>query len=196
MRLKPKSDRLLGLRIIPAAGLVPAWLRRVEARPVPAGRSGVPAGSLQDGHDSRAGSAADGPRDVPARVAGAPPLRHILVPWAVPGGVSLLRTERRLGAEEQAEIVIRRVAAGAICAAESARMNWVNAPGAQAGELCQESRSDVFRSASSARPADGARFARGGGSRAHDRPLAGWRATCRLARCQAFAVFARAQASS
>ncbi len=43
--------------------------------------------------------------------------------------------------------MIRRVAAGAICAAESARMNWVNAPGAQAGELCQESRSDVFRSA-------------------------------------------------
>jgi hypothetical protein len=69
---------------------------RLRGRPVSRAQRG-PRRSLQDGHDSRAGSAADGPRDVPARVAGAPPLRHILVPWAVPGGVALQRTEQREG---------------------------------------------------------------------------------------------------
>jgi hypothetical protein len=47
--LGPRTIRHLGLRIIPAARLVPAWLRRVEARPVPAGRSGVPAGHFRTG---------------------------------------------------------------------------------------------------------------------------------------------------
>lgn len=40
---------------------------RLRGRPVSRAQRG-PRRSLQDGHDSRAGSAADGPRDVPARV--------------------------------------------------------------------------------------------------------------------------------
>lgn len=44
------------------------------------------------------------------------------MPWAVPGGVALQRTEHAPRAEEQAEIVQDALAAGAICAAESARI--------------------------------------------------------------------------
>ncbi len=77
--------------------------------------------SLQNGHDSQAGSAAHGLRVVPSRVLQERrPLRHSLVPWVGPGGIALYRTERALRAEEKVDgvtaLLARRVPLIAPCA--------------------------------------------------------------------------------
>ena len=66
---------------------------------------------------------------------------------AGPAGQDYSGRSDRQGVEEHAEIVQVALAAGAICAAESARIDRVNGSGASRGEFCQGSRSDVFRSA-------------------------------------------------
>jgi hypothetical protein len=70
---------------------------RLRGRPVSRAQRG-PRRSLQDGHDSQAGSGADGLRDVPARILSERRLYAAFLPRGpFPGGVSLHRTERSEG---------------------------------------------------------------------------------------------------
>ena len=122
-RLTPRQQTTPLLAPATARGaLARSGCGRLRVRPVSRTQRG-PCGALQDRHDSRSGSRADGPRDVPARILSEHrPYAAFLPRGSSPAG---LHSTGLSNAREEAEGMTdgaARAQASATCAAEPARI--------------------------------------------------------------------------